>query len=306
MQECPGATAAFQDKTCRSHRHFTWMGQCPRGAFCDGEWSAERQAHGAHIQSYHTPKCPSLPDGATTHFLKPWPAWKLSVAKVPIYYQLTADSVTAADVRKRVEGILADQKYIFPVEWRTPKPPAGAAVVAAAADEGASTQPMKFKYNLPFCASPIVDIIQETFFAKRNSLGRKYNKLFTALDEHPNELELPDAMAAPGRDPRTVCGALHNWKTGRFQDFEFTQARLETTYTNLLKILAGMREDENPELMHEVMHGLYMKTRQVIYPVAVISTHPILCSKPPAAIEAATMGSARNVIHLDLVDDDND
>ncbi|KAJ6598035.1 hypothetical protein B0H10DRAFT_2231690 [Mycena sp. CBHHK59/15] len=223
---------------------------------------------------------------------------KLAVAKVPIYYQLTADGVTPHDVRERVGAALADEKFIFPITWHSPlKPVPGAA--ASTATDGAAAAPaapaprknltmeLKFKVNLPFHASPITEIMQEVFFTAKG-LGRKHPELFNSRgsdQDLPKEFELSDAM--PVLVASHVAGALHNWKTGRCQNSDFTQERLEATYNSLIKLMAAIRED-TPELCHNVMHALYKKTTQ-----------------SQSAATVASLGSARNVIRLDLADDED-
>ncbi|KAJ6604076.1 hypothetical protein B0H10DRAFT_1957479 [Mycena sp. CBHHK59/15] len=146
---------------------------------------------------------------------------------------------------------------------------------------------LKFKVNLPFHASPITEIMQEVFFTAKG-LGRKHPELFNSRgsdQDLPKEFELPDAM--PVLVASHVAGALHNWKTGRCQNSDFTQERLEATYNSLIKLMAAIRED-TPELCHNVMHALYKKTTQ-----------------SQSAATVASLGSARNVIRLDLADDED-
>ncbi|KAJ7463805.1 hypothetical protein B0H11DRAFT_80824 [Mycena galericulata] len=228
---------------------------------------------------------------------------KITLAKVPVYYQLTSEGVRSSDVRERVAEALHNQRYIFPITWRPvkqPELPADTPPDAAPTDvpgatptnvpTGPSAAPkrvkleMKFKVNLPFHASPIVDIMQEVFFSGNKSLGHKHKQLFTSPNKDlPKELELPDVMLA--LVAANVAGALHTWKSGRFQGAEFSQERLEMTYIDLLKTISGTRED-TPDKFHKVMHDLYLKTTQ-----------------SAASVAVATLGSARNVIRLDLADD---
>ncbi|KAJ7483086.1 hypothetical protein B0H11DRAFT_2417302 [Mycena galericulata] len=228
---------------------------------------------------------------------------KITLAKVPVYYQLTSEGVRSSDIRERVAEALHNQRYIFPITWRPvkqPELPADTAPDAAPTNvpdatptnvpTGPSVAPkrvkleMKFKVNLPFHASPIVDIMQEVFFSGNKSLGRKHKQLFTSPNKDlPKELELPDVMLA--LVAANVAGALHTWKSGRFQGAEFSQERLEMTYIDLLKTISRTRED-TPDKFHKVMHDLYLKTTQ-----------------SAASVAVATLGSARNVIRLDLADD---
>ncbi|KAJ6555068.1 hypothetical protein B0H10DRAFT_2241501 [Mycena sp. CBHHK59/15] len=214
---------------------------------------------------------------------------KLAVAKVPIYYQLTADGVTPHDVRERVGAALADEKFIFPITWYSPSKQVPGAAASTATDGAAAapaapaprknlTMELKFKVNLPFHASPITEIMQEVFFTAKG-LGRKHPELFNSRGSAKTSQRILVASH--------VAGALHNWKTGRCQNSDFTQERLEATYNSLIKLMAAIRED-TPELCHSVMHDLYKKTPQ-----------------SQSAATVASLGSARNVIRLDLADDED-
>ncbi|KAJ7134204.1 hypothetical protein C8R44DRAFT_869871 [Mycena epipterygia] len=121
---------------------------------------------------------------------------RVAVAKVPIFYQLTSDGVMPAVVRERVTLALKNQQYIFPIIWYDPKSPVGGATGEPAPKKG-TVQELKFRINLPFYASPIVDIMQETFFNTSKSLGRKHPGLYASSDEDlPKEVELPASMPA--------------------------------------------------------------------------------------------------------------
>ena len=103
-----------------------------------------------------------------------------------------------------------------------------------------------------------------------------------------------------------VAGALHNWKTGRFQNSDFSQELLETTYKSLLKLITGLREDK-PELFHKTMRELYIKTTYVApTPPPDFLLIVFHARQSPSTSNVTSLGSARNVIRLDLADDDDD
>ncbi|KAJ7038760.1 hypothetical protein C8F04DRAFT_1179432 [Mycena alexandri] len=207
---------------------------------------------------------------------------KLVHAKVPVYYQLTSDGVSSNDICAGVKSALQNEQYIFPITWRTPK------VVDGAPPPKKHNQEMRFQNNLPFHSAPIINIMREAYFATSKSFGRRFKQLITAPEAFPQELELPDSM--PAFIAANVFGVLQTWKNGQLQTANFSQIMLETMYNNLFDTLTSVREDENPELVHVVMHDLYKKT-----------IRSVLDEVTPGSV-----GSARAMMHLGLADDDEE
>jgi hypothetical protein len=164
--------------------------------------------------------------------------------------------------------------------------------------------------------------MQEVFFSAKG-LGRKHPEKFKSPnsdEDSPKELELPDAMPVLVASHVSYCGsplisgcvqslqvagALHNWKTGRCQNSDFTQERLEATYNSLLKLIDSIRED-TPELCHSVMHDLYNKTTYVYSNCLDLFSLITLDARQSQSVAAvASLGSARNVVRLDLADDED-
>ncbi|KAF7377237.1 hypothetical protein MSAN_00144000 [Mycena sanguinolenta] len=120
-----------------------------------------------------------------------------------------------------------------------------------------------FMLDLPFHVPAIVDVIHEAWWNNGKALGFKYaHKLQSHRADCTDEVVLPDAMIwLAGAN---VWAALRAWETGRYvQARDFSQERLENTYTSLLAVLEAQRNGSSAKYFNKTMHELYLKTIQL-------------------------------------------
>ncbi|KAF7353180.1 hypothetical protein MSAN_01505600 [Mycena sanguinolenta] len=201
-----------------------------------------------------------------------------AISKVATHYELNKPGTTPSQVRSIVRQLLDQQRYIFPYA-PTPTPRAGTSADAVldstdlpsmAADEtdnaigaNATKKGIKsFVLGLPFHAPAIVDVIHEAWWSGGKALGSKYiDKLRSNRADRPEELVLPDAMICLAG--ANIWAALRAWETGRYVEAkEFSQERLENTYTSLQAVLETQRNGLSAKNFNKTMHELYKKVTQ--------------------------------------------
>ncbi|KAJ7438950.1 hypothetical protein B0H11DRAFT_2103486 [Mycena galericulata] len=227
-----------------------------------------------------------------------------TLKKFAAHYELTKPGITRGQVRTKIRALDKDQKFIYPYN---PDHPFAAAGSSAQDGVGESTDVTSvtrhrdeakfdkcFKFNSPFLAPAIADIIHDVWFANSKALGfkKKYvDAMVSRSPAHPKEKELPGPMIC--FVATNVLAALQTYITGTYVPAsEFSQSRLETTYLSLMEFYEKQYDDDkanaaNAKAFHKVMHQLYLNS-----------------SKSVAGSSSAASGSAGNVIRLDLDDDD--
>ncbi|KAF7350671.1 hypothetical protein MSAN_01627700 [Mycena sanguinolenta] len=102
------------------------------------------------------------------------------------------------------------------------------------------------------------------YFSGGKALGFKYiGKLGSNRADRPEELVLPDAMICLAG--ANIWAALRAWETGRYgyvEAKEFSQERLENTYTSLQAVLETQRNGLLAKNFNKTMHKLYKKVTQ--------------------------------------------
>ncbi|KAJ7731727.1 hypothetical protein B0H16DRAFT_199164 [Mycena metata] len=211
-----------------------------------------------------------------------------ALSKVATHYELTKPGNTASRVRALVKQLLADQQFILPYAPATARAPpdpvnVGEGDVVAVSESGPEKS---FIVALPFHAPAIVDLIHECWWSGSKSLGFTYiKKLKSYHPDRPNEVVLPDAMMCLGAT--FIWGALQCYSTGRFVPAsEFSEARLENTYTSLADVLEKQRAGPSAKRFNKTMHDLYVNV-----------SHSQSAAAPGAS------GSANNVICLEIDSD---
>ncbi|KAF7378483.1 hypothetical protein MSAN_00275700 [Mycena sanguinolenta] len=201
-----------------------------------------------------------------------------ATGEIHVMCQLNKPGTTPSQVRSIVRQLLDQQRYIFPYS-PTPTPRAGTSADAVldstdlpsmAADEtdnaigaNATKKGIKsFVLDLPFHAPAIVDVIHEAWWSGGKALGFKYiDKLGSNRADRPEELVLPDAMICLAG--ANIWAALRAWETGRYVEAkEFSQERLENTYTSLQAVLETQRNGLSAKNFNKTMHELYKKVTQ--------------------------------------------
>ncbi|KAJ6459577.1 hypothetical protein C8R45DRAFT_1221320 [Mycena sanguinolenta] len=196
-----------------------------------------------------------------------------AISKVATHYELNKPGTTPSQVRSIVKQLLDQQRYILPYA-PTPAPRAGTSTEAiididvtpadvdatATGSAKATSKGIKnFLTDSPFHAPAIVDVIHDTWWNTRKALGFKHaEKLRSNRADRPQEIVLPDAMICLAA--ANVWAALQAWETGRHVPArDFTQERLENTYTSLCEVLEKQRNGSSAKNFNKTMHDLYNK-----------------------------------------------
>ncbi|KAJ6523172.1 hypothetical protein B0H19DRAFT_1277038 [Mycena capillaripes] len=231
-----------------------------------------------------------------------------AISKVATHYELNKPGTTPQQVRAIVKQLLSEQRYIFPYA-AAPDPRAATSTNtnAAAADgspsvatsvvpDHASTtnpqdntekvvqkstspkNPKSFVATLPFLAPAIVDVIHDVWWKTGKSLGFKHvNDLRSHRSDRPAEVVLPDAMICLAA--ANVWAALLAYETGcHVPAKDFSQDRLENTYTSFLAVLNTQRSASGARFFNKTMHELYLKvSHSVVVAETTGSTNNIIC-----------------------------
>ncbi|KAJ6612350.1 hypothetical protein B0H10DRAFT_300419 [Mycena sp. CBHHK59/15] len=171
---------------------------------------------------------------------------KAAVAVAPGFYGLVGLSPTST--KERVDDLLKDHRYIFPVE----------------ADTG------RLKSELPFHNPALRAVLKDGVFI--GQFKTKNQHLFISTSKkHVKNLELPDSMVSltgtavrpflsahfiSPRNPQLYASLLEYRLTGERQNINFTEGAYEDTYRNHMKTLADTRAAA-PVALHKVLHSLY-------------------------------------------------
>ncbi|KAJ7867366.1 hypothetical protein B0H14DRAFT_345498 [Mycena olivaceomarginata] len=116
-----------------------------------------------------------------------------------------------------------------------------------------------FITTLPFHAPAIIDMIHDVWWSTAKALGFKHVKdLISHRIDRPGEIVLPDAMICLAG--ANIWAALLAYETGRYVPAkDFSQDRLENTYTSLLEVLNKQRNGLSAKFFNNTMHELYLK-----------------------------------------------
>ncbi|KAF7336357.1 hypothetical protein MVEN_02184200 [Mycena venus] len=238
-----------------------------------------------------------------------------AISKVATHYELNKPGITPSQVRFIVKQLLDQQRYILPYA-PAPAPrsatsidpdaalaDATSAVTNSVTPDDTSPNPQdsagtknaqkpanvpkiikNFITTLPFHAPAIVDVIHDVWWSNAKSLGFKHVKeLKSHRIDRPAEVVLPDAMICLAG--ANVWAALLSYETGRYVPAkDFSQDRLENTYTSLLAVINKQRDGPSAKFFNNTMHELYLK-----------ASH--------SAVVAEGSSSANNVICLPIDSD---
>ncbi|KAJ7805231.1 hypothetical protein B0H14DRAFT_3882987 [Mycena olivaceomarginata] len=156
---------------------------------------------------------------------------KCAVACLAGHYHLA--DLEEAEVKRRVEDLLKDHRYIFPVDKR-----AGG----------------KLRFDQPFAHPAIIHMLKELGFSKP-SFVTEHLELFPTIPEKPDERELPVPLLAI---PATAlyAGFVELRMTGSRQPTLFTEDAFEDIYRNHVAAIELNRRDA-PKATHKLLHGLF-------------------------------------------------
>ncbi|KAJ7307896.1 hypothetical protein DFH08DRAFT_1088522 [Mycena albidolilacea] len=156
---------------------------------------------------------------------------KCAVACLAGHYHLA--DLEEAEVKRRVEDLLKDHRYIFPVDKK-----AGG----------------KLRFDQPFAHPAIIHILKELGFSKP-SFVTEHLGLFPTIPEKPDERELPVPLLAI---PATAlyAGFVELRMTGSRQPTLFTEDAFEDIYRNHVAAIELNRRDA-PKATHKLLHGLF-------------------------------------------------
>ncbi|KAJ7789249.1 hypothetical protein B0H14DRAFT_2718827 [Mycena olivaceomarginata] len=245
-----------------------------------------------------------------------------AISKVATHYELNKPGTTPSQVRSIVKQLLDQQRYILPyAQAPTPRAATSANPDATLAGprqadptsvtpentspnpQDTSTNPQdnagaknmqkptnaakvnkSFITTLPFHAPAIIDMIHDVWWSTAKALGFKHVKdLISHRIDRPGEIVLPDAMICLAG--ANIWAALLAYETGRYVPAkDFSQDRLENTYTSLLEVLNKQRNGLSAKFFNNTMHELYLKVSH-------------------SAVVADTSSSANNVICLPIDSD---
>ncbi|KAJ6549719.1 hypothetical protein B0H19DRAFT_1264634 [Mycena capillaripes] len=155
---------------------------------------------------------------------------KVGVNVAPGHYKLSG--LTPAKTKERVEELLKDHRYIFPLDPATGR----------------------LQTDLPFCNPALIAVLKQGVFT--GQFRARVDHLFISTSKkHPERLELPDAMVSLAAT--ALYAALVEYRlTGEHQSINFTEAAYEDTYRNHMKTLADTRTYA-PNALHKVLHSLF-------------------------------------------------
>ncbi|KAJ6598607.1 hypothetical protein B0H10DRAFT_732661 [Mycena sp. CBHHK59/15] len=146
------------------------------------------------------------------------------------HFQLAG--LSADGTKERVEVLLKDHRYIFPVDPKT----------------------QRLMTDKPFMHPVLRAVIKEGVFT-RNFKAHNMHLFISTSDKHPKQLELPDAMVA--LVATALYASLMEYRaTGERQTIAFTEGAYEDTYRNHMKTLTDTRDYARIAL-HKVLHGLF-------------------------------------------------
>jgi len=134
-------------------------------------------------------------------------------------------------------SLLKDVRYIFPGDHH-----AGGRV----------------NFKEPYRHSAVLGVIQQAFFAGKNSFFANHADLFTSTLKNDDEPEVPAAMVA------LVCTTIHasisEWTTGRVLPVDFTGNQFASVYTAHKNGLDEIHATK-PNFYHETMAYLFRNAR---------------------------------------------
>ncbi|KAJ7722675.1 hypothetical protein B0H14DRAFT_3170128 [Mycena olivaceomarginata] len=156
---------------------------------------------------------------------------KCAVACLAGHYHLA--DLEEAEVKRRVEDLLKDHRYIFPVDKK-----AGG----------------KLRFDQPFAHPAIIHMLKELGFSEP-SFVTEHLELFPTIPEKPDERELPVPLLAI---PATAlyAGFVELRMTGSRQPTLFTEDAFEDIYRNHVAAIELNRRDA-PKATHKLLHGLF-------------------------------------------------
>ncbi|KAJ7085490.1 hypothetical protein B0H15DRAFT_847038 [Mycena belliarum] len=136
-------------------------------------------------------------------------------------------------VKERVEELLKDHRYIFPVDPRTGQ----------------------LQLNKPFRHGAIKFILKEEVFTSSSFVTQNLDRFPATNQKKPDQRELADAMVA--LVATAVYAALLELRmTGQRQNIAFTEDAYEDTYRNHMDSLKQVRE-KSPIPFHKLMHEFF-------------------------------------------------
>ncbi|KAJ7764607.1 hypothetical protein DFH07DRAFT_1016427 [Mycena maculata] len=158
---------------------------------------------------------------------------RCAVSCILAFFQLA--DLQPEQVKARVEELLKDHRYIFPIN-------------PATASGGLSM-------DKPFRHGAIRFVLKEEVFTNTAFVTQNLDRFPATLARKPNERELPDAMVALAAT--TVYAALVEYRmTGHKVSIPFTEDAYEDTYRNHISSLNQVRKNA-PVSLHKVLHGLF-------------------------------------------------
>ncbi|KAJ7105606.1 hypothetical protein C8R44DRAFT_329878 [Mycena epipterygia] len=156
---------------------------------------------------------------------------RCAVSIVISMYRL--NDLTPAEIKARVEELLKDHRYIFPVDPITGQ----------------------MQLSLPFHHGSIKLVIKDQMMSSTVFKNRNYDRLPARHPKHPTAREVADPMVAMGATA-IYASLLELRMTGERQPIAFTEDAFEDIYRIHIKTLEDTRAAA-PIAMHKVLHQLF-------------------------------------------------
>ncbi|KAJ6605727.1 hypothetical protein B0H10DRAFT_603934 [Mycena sp. CBHHK59/15] len=155
---------------------------------------------------------------------------RVAVAVAPGFYLIAG--LSPGKTKERVEELLKDHRYIFPVDPQT----------------------NRLQVEKPFHHPALRAVLKEAVFAGQFKM-KNIHLFISTSKKRSGELELPDSMVALG-GTALYATLLEYRLTGERQTINFTEGAYEETYRNHMKTLADTRAAA-PVALHKVLHSLF-------------------------------------------------